>query len=59
MNEKQIKERIEQIESIIEKTEVTILNYDFVIRLMELHHLLWDFLYFKVNQEKDFLKKWK
>lgn len=52
-----IEKQIKKIEKLIVETEITLLNYDFIDKLLDMHRKLWDLLYFKLNQEKDFLKK--
>lgn len=57
MNQQQIKEKIKEIEKEIEMTEVNPTNYDYYDNLLDIHKKLWDFLYFKKNQEETFLIK--
>ena len=56
MNEKEIKEKIKEVEEQLEQ-EVNILNCDSYDKLLDVHKKLWDLLYFKINQEGTFLLK--
>jgi len=56
MNEGEIREKIKEVEEKL-KEKVTLLNYDYYDKLIDIHKKLWDLLYFKVNQEKTFLLK--
>lgn len=53
----EIKRQIKKIEKLIVETEITLLNYDFIDKLLDIHQKLWGLLYFKLNEEKDFLRK--
>ena len=56
MNEEEIKAQIKEVEEKLKET-VTVLNYDYFDRILDIHRKLWDLLYFKVNSEKTFLLK--
>lgn len=57
MEEKEIKQRINEVEEKLKVVELTLANYDFYDRLLDIHKKLWDLLYFKKNQEENFLLK--
>lgn len=56
MNEEEIKEKIREVEEKL-KEKVTLLNYDYYDKLLDILRKLWDLLYFKTNQEETFLLK--
>jgi len=56
MNEEEIKNKIEEIREKL-KVEVTCVNYDYYDKLLDIERKLWDLLYFKTNQEKNWLVK--
>ncbi len=56
MNEKEIEEKINEVEKQLGE-KLTILNYDYYDKLLEIHKKLWDLLYFKINQQETFLLK--
>ncbi len=57
MNEKDIREKLKKIEEKLVSLDITLINYDYYDKLLEIHKKLWDLLYFKLNQEKTFLLK--
>lgn len=57
MEEENIKKRIIEVEKKLETLELTLVNYDFYDKLLDIHKKLWDLLYFKKNQEQTFLLK--
>ncbi len=56
MKEEEIKKKIEEVEEKL-KEDVTLLNYDYYDKLLDIHKKLWEMLYFKVNLEKTYLLK--
>lgn len=57
MKEEQIKQRIIEVEEKLEKLELTLANYDYYDKLLDIHKKLWELLYFKKNQEGTYLIK--
>jgi len=57
MNEEQIKSKIEEVEKQLANVVISMLNFEYYDKLLDIRHKLTDFLYFKVNQEENFLKK--
>lgn len=57
MNEKEIKNRIMEVEQQLKTLKISMINYDYYDKLLDIHKKLWDYLYFKLNQEKTFLLK--
>lgn len=53
---KTIKQLEKEIEEKLE-VDVALLNYDYYDKLLDIHKKLWDLLYFKLNQEENFLVK--
>lgn len=56
MNEQEIRTKIKDIEEKL-KIDINATNFDYYLKLLEIHSKLWDLLYFKINQEKTFLIK--
>ena len=56
MNEEEIKKQIKEVEEKLKET-VTMLNYDYFDKLLDIHKKLWEMLYFKLNLEKTYLLK--
>ena len=52
----EIRKKIKEVEEKL-KMDLTMLNYDYYDKLLDIHKKLWDLLYFKINQEKNFLVK--
>ncbi len=57
MNEKEIRNKIKKIEEQLAAIDITLINYDYYDKLLDIHRKLWDLLYFKLNEEKTFLLK--
>ena len=57
MNEKEIREKIKKVEEQLKALEISVINFDYYNKLLDIHKKLWDLLYFKLNQEKTFLLK--
>ena len=57
MNEKEVRQKIKEVEKEIEKNKVTMATAESFLRLIDVHKSLWEFLYFKLNQEENYLKK--
>ena len=55
----ELKKKINEVEKEIIKTEVNMVTAEYIHHLLLTHDELLDLLYFKVNQEKDWLKKTK
>ncbi len=56
MNEKEIRDKIKEIEERL-KIDINATNYEYYHTLLMIHTRLWDLLYFKTNQEENFLVK--
>lgn len=54
---KDIKNQIDNIRNLILSTKVTMLNYDYFDKLIDIERKLWDMLYFIKNQEDNWLIK--
>ncbi len=52
-----IKEKIKETVEALEKTEIGIATAEAYSSLIEIHGSLWSLLYFKLNQEENYLKK--
>ncbi len=55
MKEKEIREKIEEVELQLKVVKISMVNYDYYDKLLDIHKKLWDLLYFKLNQEENFL----
>lgn len=55
--EEQLKKKIKEIEAIILTTKINPTNYDFIDKCLDILRKLWDQLYFKIHQEKNYLIK--
>lgn len=54
MKKKIIRLKINEVEKLLEQP-ITIINYDFYKKLLEIHNDLWSMLYFEVNSKENFL----
>jgi len=57
MKQEEIKKKIEEVREKIISTEVDLVNYDYLDKLLDIEVKLWNMLYFHVNQEKGYLLK--
>lgn len=53
---KEIKKKIKEVEKQLIDTEINMASVEYYDKLLIIFHNLWDLLYFKLNQEKDFLE---
>ena len=53
----EVKEKIQEIRKIMLETKVTMLNYEFIDKLLDIERKLWDLMFFIKNQEKNWLIK--
>lgn len=52
-----IKKKIEEVRKIITSTEINPTTFDYYDKLLDIERKLWDMMYFKENQEKNWLVK--
>ena len=55
--EKELRKKIEEVEGIILNTKINYSNHDYIDKCLDILRKLWEQLYFKVNQEKNYLLK--
>ena len=53
----ELKKKIKEIEKKLIEMDINMVNYEYYSKLIEIHADLWGIMYFKVNTEKDYLKK--
>ncbi len=56
MDEKIIREKLKEVEKLLE-VKINLVNYDFYCKLLDIHHKLWNLLYFEKNEKENFLVK--
>lgn len=55
--ENKIKERIKEVEELIKTIPISLATSEYYLNLIQIYHELWNLLYFKKHQEKNYLRK--
>ncbi len=54
MKIEEIKKKIEEVDELL-KMEITLINYDYYDKLLNIQENLWKLLYFELNEKKNYL----
>jgi len=57
IQEKDIRKKIEEVEEELKKIKITLVTTEAYRELIGIHKELWELLYFKLNQEENYLLK--